>query len=82
MNTANQISNNQTGAGNARASGYIGSANALTGAIGQGYNMYQGNQMLNLLQNRGGNNPADEWANNNAMSGGITYPTGGFNNGN
>lgn len=55
--TGNQIAQNQIGAGNARASGYIGQSNALTGAIGQGWNMYQGNQMLNTLQNQGGYYP-------------------------
>jgi uncharacterized protein YcfJ len=33
----------------ARASGYVGGANALTNAIGQGFNMYQQNQMFNRL---------------------------------
>lgn len=40
------------GAGNARASGYMGSANALSGAIGQGINAYQGQQFLNNMQLR------------------------------
>ena len=38
----------------ARASGYVGGANALSSALGQGLGFYQGNQMLNALQNRGG----------------------------
>lgn len=33
--------------GNIRASGYMGMANALTGALGQGVNYYQGQQLLN-----------------------------------
>jgi hypothetical protein len=33
--------------GNIRASGYIGQANALTGALGQGVNYYQNQQMMN-----------------------------------
>jgi hypothetical protein len=33
--------------GNIRASGYMGQANALTGALGQGLNYYQNQQMLN-----------------------------------
>ena len=33
----------------ARASGYVGRQNALTSAIGQGFNMYQQNQMFNRL---------------------------------
>jgi len=46
------------GAGNARASGYMGQANALSGAIGQGINAYQGQQFLNNMQLRrpGGSN--------------------------
>lgn len=44
---ANSIGQNTIGAGNARASGYISGANALTGAIGQGYNIWQQNQMMN-----------------------------------
>lgn len=38
------------GAGNARASGYVGGANAMSSAIGQGYNQWQSNQMLDLLK--------------------------------
>jgi len=49
MQTGNIIGQNQIGAGNARASGYIGQGNAITGAIGQGLNMYQQNQMLNKM---------------------------------
>jgi hypothetical protein len=33
--------------GNIRASGYMGQANALTGALGQGLNYYQNQQMMN-----------------------------------
>ena len=33
----------------ARASGYVGQANALTGALSTGLNYYQGQQMLNRL---------------------------------
>jgi hypothetical protein len=36
-----------TAAGAARASGYIGGANALTGALGTGLNYYQNQQFLN-----------------------------------
>jgi hypothetical protein len=36
----------------ARASGYVGQANALTGALSTGLNFYQGQQMLNALQPR------------------------------
>lgn len=58
MGTAQQIGQNTIGAGNALAAGQIGQANALSGAIGQGFNMYQSNQMMNALANRGsGYNP-------------------------
>jgi hypothetical protein len=53
-NTANQM-NAITGAANARAAGQIGQSNAITGAIGQGlnlYGMYQQNQLLNSYLNR------------------------------
>lgn len=52
QNMANTVSSNQLSAGNARASGYVGGANALTSSIGQGYNMYQGNQLMGMLANR------------------------------
>ncbi len=47
------------GAGAARASGYMGGANALTGAINQGMNMYGDQQFLNNMRYRpsGGRNP-------------------------
>lgn len=40
------IGSNIMAGGAARASGYVGAANALTGAIGQGINYYQNQQML------------------------------------
>jgi hypothetical protein len=51
QNMANNVSQNQIGAGNARASGYMGSANAISGAIGQGYNNYQQNQLMQMYAN-------------------------------
>lgn len=42
------------GAGNARASGYMGGANALTGALNQGLNMYGDQQFLNRMRPQGG----------------------------
>ena len=39
--------NLMTGAGAARASGYVGQANALTNALGQGIGQYQFNSMMN-----------------------------------
>jgi hypothetical protein len=45
---------NMIGAGNARASGYMGMANTASGALGQGLNFYQNQNLLNtLLANRG-----------------------------
>lgn len=58
QNMANNISQNQIGMGNARAASAIGQSNALTGAIGQGYNMYQQQQMMNRLFPTGGNSMA------------------------
>jgi hypothetical protein len=37
------------GAGQARASGYLGQANALTNALGTGLNFYQSQQLMNRL---------------------------------
>lgn len=47
--TAQGIANTQQGIGNARASGYVGGANALTGGLSSAYNNYQGQQILNRL---------------------------------
>lgn len=44
--------NLMTGAGAARASGYVGGANALTGGLNQYLNYTQNANMLNSLQNR------------------------------
>lgn len=44
---------NIIGAGNARASGYMGGANAISGGVGQGLNFYQNQNLVNtLLANR------------------------------
>lgn len=43
------LGENAIGVGNARASGYIGQANALTGALNQGLNTYMGTQYLNRM---------------------------------
>jgi hypothetical protein len=45
------VGNNLAGAGNARASGYVGTANAISNGLGQAYNGYQQNQLLSLLRN-------------------------------
>jgi hypothetical protein len=52
ISTGNSLANNITGAGNARAAGYIGQSNAVNNGISQGWNMYQGNQLLQSLNNR------------------------------
>jgi hypothetical protein len=44
------LGENAIGAGNARASGYIGQANALTGALNQGMNNYMGMQYIKRMQ--------------------------------
>jgi subtilisin family serine protease len=56
------------GAGQAAAAGQLGVANALTGALGTGINLYQQQQLLNRLYPMGGgiNMPT------NAMRGGFT----------
>jgi len=46
QNYANQAGEAYMGAGNARASGYIGQGNALAGAMNQGINAYNYNQMM------------------------------------
>lgn len=51
QNYANNVSANQIGAGNARASGYIAGANGINGAIGSGINGYLQNKLLSGLSN-------------------------------
>jgi hypothetical protein len=43
------IGANLIGAGNARASGYMGTANAFSNALGQGINYYQNQQLMNRM---------------------------------
>jgi hypothetical protein len=61
QNYANQAGQNYMNAGNARASGYVGSANAWSNAIGNAYNQYNQNQMMNRMfpQGGGGNSFVD-----------------------
>jgi hypothetical protein len=47
---AGNVGNLMTSGAAARASGYVGGANALTGALNTGLNYYQGQQMLNSLR--------------------------------
>jgi hypothetical protein len=49
MNMASTVGDIQQSAAAARASGYVGQANALTGALNTGLNYYQGQQMMNRL---------------------------------
>ena len=46
---ASNVGEMMTSGAAARASGYVGGANALTSALGQGLNFYQGQQMMNRL---------------------------------
>ena len=48
-NYGSSAADNITSAGNARASGYVGQANALTGAISSGLNSWQQQRYLNML---------------------------------
>lgn len=49
IQTGQSIGQNTMGAGNARASGYVGSANAITGAIGNGINNWQQNELMKRM---------------------------------
>jgi hypothetical protein len=49
MQTAQNIGDIQMSGAAARASGYVGGANALTGALNTGLNYYQNQQMMNRL---------------------------------
>ncbi len=53
-NLGNVLGESAINAGNARASGYMGSANAISNAIGQGVNYYGQQQMLNRMYPQGG----------------------------
>jgi hypothetical protein len=68
-NFASAAGQNITGAGNARASGYIGTGNAINNGIGQAFNGFQQNRLMDLYgQNQnpvGGYN--DEMARINAQ---------------
>jgi hypothetical protein len=49
MQMASNVGDIQQSGAAARASGYVGQANALTGALNTGLNYYQGQQMMNRL---------------------------------
>lgn len=54
MQMASNVGDIQQSGAAARASGYVGQANALTGALNTGLNYYQGQQMMNRLAPAGG----------------------------
>lgn len=62
-NLGRGIADAQLQAGNARASGYVGTANAISNAIGQGFNAYSGIQNMNAM---------------NRLMGGYMNPGGGI----
>lgn len=53
QNYANNVSQNQLAAGNARGASYIGQANAINSGIGNVYNMGQTNRLLGMMGNGG-----------------------------
>lgn len=68
MNAANNI----IGAGNAQAAGMVGGANAINNGISQGYSMYQGNQLMNMM-----NRPSGSYQGfNTSVGGGGGFGTG------
>lgn len=74
-NTAGQFAQNNANAmgsyGNAQAAGYMGQANAINNGIGQAANMYQQNQLIDLIRNPGGG--GSSWGSlNNQYFGGNT----------
>jgi len=54
MQMASNVGDIQQSGAAARASGYVGQANALTGALNTGLNYYQSQQMMNRLAPSGG----------------------------
>ncbi|SNT33760.1 hypothetical protein SAMN06265795_12647 [Noviherbaspirillum humi] len=72
QNMANNVSQNQIGVGNARAASAIGSTNALTNGISQGWGLYQGNQLYSKLLGGGGGGGGG----GNAL--GSSLPTEGY----
>lgn len=52
MNAGTNSANIAMNAGNARASGYIGQANAITGGVGSGLSAWQSQQMINNFRPR------------------------------
>lgn len=73
-NAANNISNNQLAAGNATASGYVGSANAINNGISNAQSMYQLNNLFNRNQSSGYSNSTSGATSNDGvfLGNGIT----------
>lgn len=59
---AGNIGNSITSGANAQAAGQVGQANALTGALGQGYNAYMMQQLLGRNQQGVGWNPYQSYS--------------------
>lgn len=70
-NFGNAQASNLIGAGNAQAAGMVGSANAINSGIGQATNLYQQNQLMDLIRNpqKSGWGSAGGWT-----GGGRTVP--------
>ena len=51
-NYGNTVGSNTIGGGNAQASGYVGSANSWSQALGTGVNAYNTNRLINMYGNR------------------------------
>lgn len=54
IQTGRDMAQTTQGIGNARASGYVGSANAFSSAIGQGLNSYNQNRLIDRFMPQGG----------------------------
>lgn len=63
---ASNVGELMTSGAAARASGYVGGANALSSALGQGLNYYQSNQMLNAIRPQSAQ-PATWWTGTSGM---------------
>lgn len=71
---ASNISNNQVGIGNARASGYIAGGNALTNGLSTGFNNYNNGRLLNSLSTPASNStPYQDLTYNGSVLGGTAY---------
>jgi hypothetical protein len=62
---ASSVGEAQQNAAAARASGYVGQANALTGSLGTYLNYSQGQNMINAMRGSGGRSNVPGWSVNN-----------------